>query len=124
MTRQQKVRNMLDYRNGAKCTTVCAYCEKSVPATLTSETLSLCSGLKEVENALVLVCDKCGNMTGIPAKSMLPIQQTAESILDSKLVAKIEEVTVELKSLVDKEKIHDKESKPSYQDEFPQIAAE
>ena len=110
---------MLEYRNGAKCTTVCVYCDKSVPATLKSETLSLCRGLKEVENALVLVCDECGNMTGIPAKSMLPIQQAAESILDSKLVAKIEEVTVELKSLLNKEKLHDKESEPDYKHEYP-----
>ena len=95
---------MPKFSNGAKCTTVCAYCDKSVPATFKNKVLSLCKGLREVENALVLVCDECGNMTGIPAKSMLPIQQAVEGLLDSKLVAKIEVVTVELKSLVDKEK--------------------
>ena len=101
---------MLDYREGAKCNTLCAYCNKSVPATLSNETLSLCKGLKEVANTLVLVCDECGNMTGIPAKSMLPIQQGAESLIDSELVSKIEDVTVELKSLVDKEKIRHKKN--------------
>ena len=80
--------------------------------------LSLCKGLKEVANALVLVCDECGNMTGIPAKSMLPIQQAAESLIDSELVSKIEDVTVELKSQVEKEKVRDHQSNSDYQDEL------
>ena len=113
---------MIDYREGAKIGSLCANCGKKVSATLTNETLSLCKGLEEVENALVLVCDECGNMTGIPAKSMLPIQQAAERLIDSKLVSKIEEVTVELKSLVEEGKIPDKETEPDYQYEY-QIAA-
>ena len=112
-------KTMLVYREGAKIGSLCANCGKKVSATLKNETLSLCKGLKEVENALVLACDECGNMTGIPAKSMLPIQQAAESLIDSKQVSKIEEVTVELKSLLNKEKFHDKESRPDYQHEHP-----
>ena len=99
---------MLDYREGAKSGAICAYCNKSVTATLSNVTLSLSEGLKEVESVLVDICDECGNMTGIPAKSILPIQQGAESLIDSELVSKIEDVTVELKSLVDNEKLHDK----------------
>ena len=110
---------MHNYRKGAKNEALCAYCKKSVSSTLTNETLSICKGLEEVENVLVRVCDKCGNMITIPARSMLPIQHAAERLIDSKLVSNVEEVTVELKSLVDKEKVHDQESEPDYQHGYP-----
>ena len=110
---------MLDYREGAKCEAVCGYCKNSVRATLTKVALSLCKGLEEVESVLVDICDDCGNMIAIPARSMLPIQEAAERIIDSELVSKVEEVTVELKSLVNKEKIHDQESVPDYQHGYP-----
>ena len=110
---------MLDYRNGAKCTTVCAYCKKSVPATLTNETLSLCKGLEEVENSLVLVRDECGNMTGIPARSLPPIQQAIKKLIKSGTVSDNNKITTELKSKVDARKELNKKSKPNYQHEYP-----
>ena len=54
---------------------------------------------------------------------MLPVQQAAERIIDSKLVSKVEEVTVELKSLLEKEKVQDRQSDSDYQVEYPQVAA-
>ena len=39
---------MIDYREGAKINSVCAYCEKSVTSTLTKVTLSLSAGLEEL----------------------------------------------------------------------------
>ena len=117
-----RMNNMNDYQKGAKNEALCAYCKKSVPSTLSSETLSICKGLEEVENVLVRLCDKCGNMITIPARSMLPIQQAAERLIDSKLVSKIEEVTVELKTLVDKEKMTNRQTVPDYQYEYPMRA--
>ena len=72
---------MYDYTEGTKYDSLCAFCEKRVPATLTSVTLSLCKGLAEVENVLVDVCDVCGNMCSVPAESMPSIQQTASKKL-------------------------------------------
>ena len=89
-----------------------AIVKKSVPAALTKVTLSLCKGLEEVENILVDICDECGNMIAIPAQSMLPIQQAVEKIIDSELVSKVEEVTVELISLIDRENVGDSASEP------------
>ena len=86
--------------------------------------MSFCKGLEEVEIVLVRVCDKCGNMITIPARSMLPIQHAAERLIDSKLVSNVVEVTVELKSLVDKEQIHDQEVEPNYQHGYPLQATE
>ena len=110
---------MLDYREGAKCEAVCPYCEKSVTATLTNETLSLCKGLEEVENSLVLVCDECGNMTGIPARSLPPIQQAIKKLIKSGTVSDNNKITTELKSKVDARKELNKKSKPDYQHECP-----
>ena len=56
---------MIDYREGAKCTAVCGYCNKSVPATLTKVTLSICEGIEEVKGVLVDTCNECGNMIAI-----------------------------------------------------------
>ena len=117
-----RMNNMYNYREGTKNEALCAYCKKSVPSTLTNETLSICKGLEEVENVLVRVCDKCGNMITIPARSMLPIQHAAERLIESKLVSNVEEVTVELKSMVDKEQIHDQESEPDSQYEYRLVA--
>ena len=103
---------------------LCASCEKKVEATLTNETLSFCEGMDEVENILVYICDTCGNICSIPAQSLSPIQQTIERLVESKAVSKAEDVTVELKSLVDKEEEINSKSEPNYHDEYPQVAAE
>ena len=115
---------MYNYREGVKNASLCAICEKKVQATLTNETLSLCEGLEEVDNILVRICDVCGNITAIPARSMLPIQQVGERLLDSKMVSKIEDITVELKSIVDSQKAVKEKSAPDYQHGFPLEAAE
>ena len=95
---------MLDYREGAKCQAVCANCEKSVPATLKNETISLCEGLEEVENVLVDVCDVCGSICSVPHKSVKPLQQAFKRLVDSNSVSGYGEITIELKSQVDAKK--------------------
>ena len=95
---------MLDYREGAKSPGPCAFCKKIVPTTLKSETLSLCEGLEEVENVLVDVCDECGNMTSIPARSEPPIQQAYKKFIESGVVPESGELNIELKSIVDARK--------------------
>ena len=95
---------MIDYKEGAKCTSVCAHCERSVPATLKNETLSLCEGEEEVENVLVDICDICGNITAIPARSLPPIHKAIKKLVKSEVVSEAGKVTIDLKSIVDKEK--------------------
>ena len=58
---------MIDYHDGSKSFSICAECDKKVPATLKNETVSLCEGLEEIANVLVVVCDECsGYLTAIP----------------------------------------------------------
>ena len=113
---------MIDYREGAKINSVCAYCEKSVTSTLTKVTLSLSAGLEEVDNVLVDICDECGKMVSIPAQSLPPIQQAIQNLTESGAVSDCNEITTELKSEVDARKKHIKKSEPDYQHEY-QIAA-
>ena len=115
---------MIDYKAGAKCTSVCAHCERSVPATLKNETLSLCEGEEEVENVLVDICDICGNITAIPARSLPPIHKAIKKLVKSEVVSEAGKVTIDLKSIVDKEKQYDTRPKPNYQHEYPMQAAE
>ena len=110
---------MLDYREGAKSASLCSACEKKVEVTLKNETLSFCEGKDEVENILVYICDICGNICSIPAQSLLPIQQKIEKLVESKVVSKAKDITVELKSIVDKEKVSDRQTVPEYQHEYP-----
>ena len=106
-------------REGAKCEVVCANCKKSVPATLKSETISLCEGLEEIKNVLVDVCGLCGSICSIPYKSIEPIQDASARLLESKAVSRYGEISIELKSQVDAKKIRKKESEPDYQHEYP-----
>ncbi len=110
---------MNDYRDGKKEPGPCGYCNKVVPTTFTNVTLSLCEGLEEVENSLVIVCDECGNMTGIPAQSLPPIQQAIKNLIKSGTVSDNNKITTELKSKVDARKELNKKSKPDYQHEYP-----
>ena len=110
---------MYDYREGAKTTSVCSYCEKSVPSTLSNVTLSLCEGLEEVENVLVRICDECGNIVSTPHRSVTPIQQAMKRLVESGVVSERGKIPVELKSKVDARKVRDSESEPEYQHEYP-----
>ncbi len=110
---------MLDYREGVKSPSLCAFCEKGVTATLTSETLSLCKGLEEVENILVNICDECSNITSTPHRSVFPIQQAMKRLVESGVVSERGEIPVELKSKVDAENSGNKVSEPDYQHEYP-----
>ena len=109
---------MIDYREGAKCEAVCGYCKKSVSATLTKVTLSLCKGLEEVESVLVDICDECGNLIAIPARSLPPIQQAYKRLVETKTVSDYGEITTELKSKVDARKKLNKKSELDYQNEY------
>ena len=110
---------MLDYREGVKSPSLCAFCEKGVTATLTSETLSLCKGLEEVENVLIEVCDECGNIASIPHRSVSLIQQAMKKLVESGVASELGKIPVELKSRVDAENSRKKESEPDYQHEYP-----
>ena len=101
---------MIDYREGAKVNSVCAYCKTSVTSTLANVTLSLCEGKDEVENVLVRVCNECGNMVSIPARSLPPIQQALKRLVETGVVADYGEITTELKSRVDARKARDSKS--------------
>ena len=96
--------------------------KKSVPATLKSETVSLCEGLEEIENVLLDVCDICGSICSIPYKSLEPIQDATKRLLESKTVSCYGEITVELKSQVDAKKARDPQSDPNHQHEYPMQA--
>ena len=117
-----RMNNMYEYREGAKSASLCTTCQKKVPVTLTSETLSFCDGMEEVKDVLVYICDICGNMCSIPYESLSAFQIATAKLLESNVVSKAEEVTVELKSSVDREKLLENESKPDYQHEYPMRA--
>ena len=110
---------MFDYQEGAKIGSFCTICGKKVSATLKNEILSLCEGLEEVENVLVVICDECGSMTAMPAQSLPPVQDVFKRLVDSKVVSRYGEITVELKSKVDAGKQLEKESEPNFQHEYP-----
>ena len=114
--------NMINYQEGAKCTAVCGYCNKSVPATLTNVTLSLCEGIEEVKDVLVDTCDECGNMIAIPARSLPPIRQACKKLVESGRVSN-GKVTTELKSIVDARKTARGNTEGNYPQEFSQSAA-
>ena len=101
---------MFDYQEGSKSGSLCATCEKKVLSTLKNETISLCEGLEEVENVLVAVCDVCGNMTAVPAKSLPPLQDAFKRLVETGVVADYGEITTELKSQVDARKARDSKS--------------
>ena len=115
---------MDDYQEGEKFVSLCAHCEKRVSATLKSETLSLCDGAEEVKNVLVDICSECGNMTAIPAKSLPSIQQAMKKLVESGVVTERSEITVELKSNVDRQKRLDNMSRADQLEEYPLVAAE
>ena len=108
---------MIDYRDGAKSPGPCAFCNKIVPTTLKSETLSLSEGLEEVKNVLVRICDECGNMVSIPARSLPPLHQAFKKLEESGMVSDRDEITTELKSFVDARKISDKYTGQDYSQE-------
>ena len=114
---------MYKYKEGAKRESICSYCEKSVTSTLTKTTLSICKGLEEVENVIVNVCDECGNMISIPARSEPPIQQAYKEIVETGSVSSYDDLTVELKSIVDAKETSNRESQRDYSQECPQVAA-
>ncbi len=114
---------MNDYQDGIKSPGACGYCNKVVQSTFTKVTLSICEGLGEVENKLVIVCDECGNMIGIPAKSDPPIQQAYKKLIESGMVSDSDEITTELKSKVDARKSSNKSTKEDYPQEYPLVAA-
>ena len=102
---------MNDYQDGEKGPGPCGYCNKVVPITFIKTTLSLCEGLEEVENSLVLVCDECGNITGIPAQSLPRLQQAYKKLVESGAVSDYCDITTELKSIVDARKSSNKSTK-------------
>ena len=73
---------MSDYRDGDKGPGPCGYCNKVVPTTFANVALSLCEGLEEVENCLVMVCVECGNMIGIPAQSLPHFNKHTKNLLN------------------------------------------
>ena len=113
---------MYKYQEGAKSMAVCPYCEKSVTATLTNETLSLHKGLEEVKNVLIDICDECGNIASIPHRSVSPIQNAMKRLVESGFASEPGKIPVELKYRVDAKKSRDKESEPDYQHEYPMRA--
>ena len=114
---------MNDYQDGAKSPGPCGYCKKVVPTTLKSETLSMCEGLEEVENVLVRVCDECGNMVSIPARSLPPIHQARRKIIESGMAPDSGGMTTELKSKVDARKNSNNKTERDYPQEYPLVAA-
>ena len=110
---------MFNHQDGSKSVSLCSNCGKRVPATLKNETVSLCEGLEEVENVLVVVCDECGSMTALPARSSPPVQDAFKRLIDSKAVSNYGEITIELKSQVDARKELNKKSEPDYQKDYP-----
>ena len=115
---------MFDYREGAKNQVPCAFCNKIVSATLKNETLSLCQGLEEANNVLVNICDECSNIVSTPARSVTPIQNAIKRLIESGGVSDSSEITIELKSIVERERKLDRESQPDIQQEYPLVAAE
>ena len=114
-----RMNTMDDYRDDSRYDSLCAFCEKRVAATLTNETLSLYEGLEEVENVLVDDCDECGNMSTIPAESLPRIQQAARRLLESIAISNLDEVSVDLQSIVDRKKERNQVSERDHQDDYP-----
>ena len=114
---------MRDYQEGAKCKAVCANCEKSVPATHKTETVSLCEGIEKIENVQAVICDLCGSICSIPYKSVEPIQDAVERLLESKAVSSYGEITLELKSQVVARKPSKNNTEQKYLLKYPQVAA-
>ena len=110
---------MFEYKHGSKSSSICAVCDKKVPATLKNETISLCGGLEEIEDVLIVVCDECGNICSIPYKSIEPIQDASDRLLESKAVSRYGEITLELKSQADARKVSGSESVSNPQHEYP-----
>ena len=117
-----RMSEMIDYREGAKCTAVCGYCNKSVPATLTKVTLSLCEGIEEVKGVLVDTCDECGNMIAIPACSLPPIRLAHKKLVESGKVSK-GAITTELKSIVDARNTAKRNTERNSPQVYPLVAA-
>ena len=115
---------MYDYREGAKINSACSHCKKSVTSTLTKETLSICEGLEEAEDVLVRICDECGNIVSTPHRSVTPIQNAIKRLIESGGVSDSSEITIELKSIVERKKRLDRESGTDFQEEHPLVAAE
>ena len=113
---------MPEFKNGLKCKAVCDDCGKSVSATFKNETISLCEGLEEIENVLVVVCNECSGICSIPYKSLEPIQNASERLIKSKTVSGYGEITLELKSQVDKKKAGERQSESDFQHEHPMQA--
>ena len=114
---------MIEYQEGAKVNSICAYCEKSEISTLTNTTVSICEGLEEVENVLARICDECGNMVSIPARSLPPIHQARRKIIESGTVPNSGGITTELKSKVDARKNSNNNTEQDYPKEYPLVAA-
>ncbi len=115
---------MYNYWEGAKSSSPCACCNKIVSATLTKETLSLCEGLEEAEGALVRICDECGNIVSTPHRSVAPIQDAIKRLIESGGVSDSSEITIELKSIVDRKEGFERESRLKPQEEYPLMVAE
>ena len=118
------VNNMYDFREGAKNQLPCAFCNKIVSTTVKNETLSLCEGLEEANDVLINICDKCGNITSTPARSVSPIQDAIKRLIESGGVSDSNEITIELKSIVERKKRLDRESRTDFQVEHTLVAAE
>lgn len=116
--------NMYDYREGAKINSACSHCNKIVTSTLTKETLSLCKGLEEAEDVLVRICDECGNIVSTPHRSVKPIHNAIKRLIESGGVSDSSEITIDLKSIVERERKLDRESRPDFQQEYSLVAAE
>ena len=100
-----KMNLIADYKEGKKLASDCGFCETRTSSTVTYVTLSLCEGLEEVGNVLLLVCDECGNMGLIPHQSVFPIQQAMKRLVESGVVTDRGDIPVKLKSKVDEKKI-------------------
>ena len=115
---------MIEYREGAKIISLCAHCEKKVSSTLSSETLSICNGLKEVENVLVRICEECGNIVSTPHRSVSPIQRAIKYLVETGAVPNYDSITIELKSIVDREEGLNSKPELDYNGKYPLVAAE
>ena len=115
---------MADYKEGEQLISVCGFCDKQESSTLSNETISLCEGLKEVKNVLVRICDECGNICSIPYQSLRPVHETIKILLESKVISDPDDVTIELKSIVESEKKIDRAARSSFQENYPQVATE
>ena len=110
---------MREHSNGSKCEAACVDCGKRVHATHRIETVSLCEGLEEIENVLVVVCDECSGICSIPYKSLAPIQDANDRLIKSKAVSSFGEITLELKSQVDARIKLKQKSEPDFPHEYP-----